>query len=115
MASYTDLLAPLEISGTTNFNFRTSPGELSCSLSNLGSEQVADLTDISVLCIISNDIEVNGYFEIGLAKWNSGTETIGLEKTAIQYDSLTGTFSPQGVVYPVPCVSTEHPLITCEI
>ncbi len=67
---------------------------MSCSLTNLGSEQVAELTDVSVLCIVTNEVEVNGYFEIGIAKWNSGTETIGLEKTVIQYDSIGGTFSP---------------------
>ena len=73
----------IDASGSTSFTFRTTPGDLSCTLQNLGSDVVADYTNISVLCIVSNEVEATGSFTMGLPKWNSGTPEIGLERSMI--------------------------------
>ena len=115
VASYQSNGLPIELSGATNFSFRTTPGALSCKLSNLGSDVVAEYTDISVLCIVSNEVELAGYFEIGMAKWNSGTPNIGLERSMIKYNELQFQVTPLGVQYAVACSSAEHPNISCSI
>ena len=63
----------IEQSGVTNFNYRTSPGPLTCAIRNLGSDVVAEYTDIAVDYTVTNTVELGGYFELDMSKWNSGT------------------------------------------
>lgn len=106
---------PIDNSGINSFTFRTTPGDLSCTLQNLGSDVVAEYTNISVLCIVSNEVEATGSFTMGLPKWNAGTPEVGLERSMIEYDVLQAAAGPDGLTYPVPCTSVEHPGITCTI
>jgi len=82
------VLIPGERSGSSMFGFSTTPGDLSCTLNNLGSDIVADYTDVSVQCIVANEVELTGSFILGLPKWNAGTPEIGLERSMIKYDVL---------------------------
>jgi hypothetical protein len=57
VASYTSANALIEQSGFTNFSFRTEPGKLTCTITNLGSDIVAEYTDISVSFTVTNEVE----------------------------------------------------------
>jgi hypothetical protein len=46
-----------------------------------------------------------------MAKWNSGTQTIGLETSVIQYDTTDFNVSLQG--FDIPCSSNLHSGLTC--
>ena len=111
VASYKSTGEIIEFSGATNFTFRTTPGVLACTLTNLGSTVVAEYTDISVSFTATNEVEQTGYFGLGMAKWNSGTQTIGLEASAMKYSATDFNVSQQG--YTVPCSSTDHPSLAC--
>ncbi len=113
ISSYDSSSRFLETSGTTNFSYRTKAGSLTCTLTNLGSDVVAEDTDISFSIQVSNDVAQNGFFEVNMAKWNSGTQTVGLETSMIQYAATDYDVQRQG--YTIPCSSNEHPSITCII
>ena len=83
---------------------------MTVSIQNLGSDTVAEYTDISVTFVVSNFVEQDGTFELGIGKWNPGTPEVGLEEAMIVYDVT----QPIGtLLYSVPCSSTDHPNIQC--
>ena len=85
LTSFDSAGAVLEFSGVSNFNFSTTPGLLSAAITNLGSDVVAESTDISISFTLTNGVEETGYFEFKMAKWNSGTQTVGRETSAMSY------------------------------
>jgi hypothetical protein len=120
VASYTSANVLIEQSGTTNFSFRTSPGPMTCTITNLettkpgsGSDVVAEYTDVSVSLKVTNQVEMIGYFELGMAKWNSGTQTIGLETSMLRYDPTS--FNPTLNGFNIPCSSSGHPNLKCTL
>ena len=69
----------LEASGVSTFKVTTEPGILSASVTNLGDDTVGEYTDISVSFTVRNPVAADGYFLFSMAKWNAGTQTVGLE------------------------------------
>lgn len=84
---------------------------MTASITNLGSDVVAEYTDISVSFTVTNEVADTGYFEFMMAKWNSGTQTVGRETSAMLYVVTEFSVSLQG--YDIPCSATGHPLLTC--
>ena len=101
----------IETSGATNFSYRTSAGSLTCTLTNLGSDTVAENTDISISLTLTNEVAQDGFFEVSMAKWNSGTQTVGLETSMLEYAATDFDVLRQG--YTIPCSSDTHQGITC--
>ena len=107
----------LEAGGRTTFKVMTEPGILSASVTNIGeSDVVADYTDISVSFTARNPVDADGYFTFSMAKWNSGTQTVGLETSQMMYDPTMFQSERQG--YNVPCtafdsVNGSHDNIVC--
>ena len=101
----------LGISGGSTFKFTTSPGSLTATLTNKGSDVVAENTNIEIGLTGSNEIDILGYYELRLAKWNQETQTLGLESSQIVYSVQEYDFARQG--FDIPCFSAEHPDIKC--
>lgn len=112
MTSYDATGTILEISGGSTFKFTTSPGQLTATLTNKGSDVVAELTNIEIALVGNNEIDSFGYFELKLAKWNAATQTLGLETSQFTYSVQDYDFARQG--YDIPCASLPaHPDIKC--
>ena len=79
----------LEASGVSTFKIITEPGILSASVTNLGSDVVGEYTDISVSFTVGNPVASDGYFYFSMAKWNAGTQTVGLETSQMLYDATS--------------------------
>ena len=86
-------------------------GALVTTLTNLGSDVVAENTDLSVSLQVSNDVDSDGFFEVSMAKWNSGSQTVGLETSMLTYSSTDYNVLLQG--YTIPCTSDDHAGISC--
>lgn len=93
---------------------------MTCTITNLestnpgsGSDVVAEYTDVSVSFKVTNQVEMIGYFELGMAKWNSGTQTIGLETSILKYDATS--FNPTLNGYSIPCTSSGHLNLKCTL
>lgn len=84
---------------------------MTASITNLGSEVVAEYTDIEVSFTVTNEVADTGYFEFMMAKWNAGTQTVGRETSTMIYTVTDFNVSLQG--YDVPCSSTSHPSLSC--
>ena len=61
---------------------------------------------------MTNEAPADGYFELGMAKWNSGTQTVGLETSAMQYNAATD-FDVGRQGYTIPCSSPAHLGLAC--
>lgn len=85
MQSQTSAGAQLETSGTTSFTYTTSAGDLDVTIASAGSDVVGAYTDITISMTASNPVEQNGYFMFNMLKWNSGTQTLGLETSMLTY------------------------------
>ena len=72
---------------------------------------VAEYTDISVAFTLTNEVPSNGILELGLAKWNQGTQTIGLESSSISYTIPDDEIGAN--LYNIPCSATSGDLISC--
>ena len=63
-----------------------------------------------------NPVAVDGYFVFSMAKWNSGTQTVGLETSQIRYDPNNFSNLHQG--YKINCSAEDssgvvHDNIAC--
>ena len=89
---------------------------MTSSIANVGtSDVVGALTDISVSFQVTNEVPQDGYFELGLPKWNSGTQRTSLAQSMIEYDNSSSNFDISNGGYRVPCTSTDHSGILCVI
>ena len=75
----------MEASGTTSFTYTTSAGDLDVSIATAGSDVVGEYTNIEISMTASNPVEQTGYFMFNMLKWNSGTQTLGLETSMLTY------------------------------
>ena len=106
----------LDASGSSNFSFSTTPGSMTSSITNVGtSDVVGALTDISVSFQVTNEVPQDGYFELGMPKWNSGTQRTSLAQSMIEYDNSSSNYDISNGGYRVPCSSTDHSSILCVI
>ena len=66
IVSYTRTGEIIEASGLTNFIYRSMPGQMFTTVTNVpgGSDVVAEYTDISVSFTVTNAMDQNGYFEL---------------------------------------------------
>jgi hypothetical protein len=75
--------AQLETSGPQAFTLRTTAGPMTTNIANLGSNVVGEYTDIEVSFTVTNEVAKFGYFEFGMQKWNSGTQSLRQVASAI--------------------------------
>ena len=62
---------------------------------------VGEYTDVQISFEARNPVAVDGYFVFSMAKWNSGTQTVGLETSQITYDPNDFSNIHQG--YKIDC------------
>lgn len=88
---------------------------MSCAITNVGSSnKVGEYTDISVSFIVTNEVPQDGYFELGMPKWNAGTQVRSLAQPMI-YDYSSFNYDVMLGGYLVPCSSVNHGGLTCII
>lgn len=95
----------ISASGASTFYFQTEPGVLTATIATVSgsSDVVAELSDISVSIVVTNEVPQTGLFEILMPKWNSGTQRTSLVRSMINTDEIPYSFPDNG--YVVPCTA----------
>lgn len=76
-------------------------------ITNLGSDVVGEMTDVSLEFTVQNGIDKDGYILFRTPKWNAGTQSRGSVKPMIRFNSSEWNATEQA--YQIPCSSALHP------
>lgn len=103
----------IESSGPTAIKFQTLPGSLQTKMSNLGSDVVGDMTNISLEFTLQNGLDSpkGQYLVFNTPKWNPGTQSRNSVQSLFSVTQSDWNSTEQA--YNIPCTSAGNPNVKC--